>query len=97
VIGTRAFQDAFETARHSIFRLETFQFYAGDPNFDRFLAGGSWQDTDSKRHWLDLVRRRVADGVTMQRVHTVTEPWTDYCASRSPVDPSRAEACWGWF
>ena len=27
---------------------------------------------------MDLVRRRVADGVTMQRVHTVAEPWTDY-------------------
>jgi len=78
VIGTRAFQEAFETARHSIFRLETLQFYAGDPNFDRFMAGESWEDTDSKRHWVDLVRRRVADGVTMQRVHAVTEPWSDY-------------------
>jgi len=78
VIGTSAFQEAFETARHSIFRLETLQYYAGDPNFDRFTAGETWQDTDSKRHWVELVQRRSGQGVVMQRVHAVTEPWTDY-------------------
>jgi hypothetical protein len=78
VIGTEAFQAAFESARYSIFRLETLQYYAGDPNFDRFLVGGAWEDTDSKRHWVDLVRRRRRDGVVVQRVHTVTEPWSDY-------------------
>jgi hypothetical protein len=78
VIGTEAFQAAFETARQSIFRLETLQFYAGDPNFDRFTAEETWEDTDSKQHWVDLVRRRVGDGVAMQRVHVVTEPWSDY-------------------
>lgn len=78
MIGTEAFQAAFESAQHSIFRLETLQYYAGDPNFDRFLAGGTWEDTDSKRHWVDLVQRRRRDGVVMQRVHTVTEPWSDY-------------------
>lgn len=70
--------DAFETAQHSIFRLETLQHYAGDPNFARFLAGEQWQDTDSKRHWCDLVRRKTSEGVTMQRVHVVIEPLTDY-------------------
>lgn len=78
MIGTPAFQEAFETAQHSIFRLETLQYYAGDPNFDRFEAGEAWQDTDSKRHWVDLVRRRAGQSVVMQRVHVVTEPWTDY-------------------
>ena len=70
--------DAFETARHSTFRLETLPFYAGDPNFDRWLVGEPWQDTESKAHWCDLVRRRTAGGVAMQRVHLVTEPLSDY-------------------
>lgn len=70
--------DAFETAQHSIFRLETLPYYAGDPNFDRFLAGEPWQDTESKRSWCDLVRRRTVEGVSMQRVHVVTEPLSDY-------------------
>ncbi|MBV9314072.1 MAG: hypothetical protein JO100_10100 [Pseudonocardia sp.] len=78
MIGTQAFQDAFESAQRSIFRLETLQYYAGDPNFDRFVAGQSWQDTDSKPHWVDLVSRRVSQGVAMQRVHVITEPWSDY-------------------
>jgi hypothetical protein len=78
VIGTPAFQDEFELARHSIFRLETLQHYGGDPNFTRFQTGQSWQDTESKRHWVDLVKRRVADGVAMQRVHVVITPWADY-------------------
>jgi hypothetical protein len=78
VIDSPAFQDAFETAARSIFRLERLQHYAGDPNFGRFLAGEPWEDTDSKRHWLDLVRRRTCEGVVMQRVHLVEEPWSDY-------------------
>ncbi len=78
MIGTAGFQEAFETAQRSIFRLETLQYYAGDPNFDRYRAGEGWQDTESKRHWVDLVQRRVGQGVAMQRVHVVTEPWTDY-------------------
>lgn len=78
MIGSPAFQDAFERAEQSIFRLETLQHYAGDPNFDRFQAGEPWQDTDSKRHWVKLVRRRVSHGVVLQRVHVVVEPWSDY-------------------
>lgn len=78
MIGTEGFRSAFESARHSIFRLETLQHYEGDPNFDRFMTGGTWNDTDSKRHWVDLVRRRTQDGVVMRRVHVVTEPWSDY-------------------
>ncbi len=58
--------------------METLQHYAGDPNFDRFLAGQISQETDSKRHWVDLVQRRVGQGVCTQRVHVVTEPWSDY-------------------
>lgn len=78
MIGTPAFQDEFEHARHSIFRLETLQHYAGDPNFTRFQTGQPWEDTASKLHWADLVRRRVAEGVAMQRVHVVTMPWSGY-------------------
>ena len=76
--GTETLLDHFEHARHSIFRLERLQHYPGDPNFDRFLRGEPWQDTDSKRHWVDLVSRRTGDGVVMQRVHVVDEPWSDY-------------------
>lgn len=61
--------DAFENAQHTIFRLETLQHYAGDPEDEL---------GEAKQHWCDLVRRRVADGVTMQRVHLVKYPLTDY-------------------
>lgn len=70
--------DAFEHARRSIFRLETLQYYAGDPQFYRFQQGLSWEDNESKRHWTDIVRRRTADGVAMQRVHLIKHPLTDY-------------------
>jgi hypothetical protein len=61
--------DAFETAQHSIFRLETLQHYAGDREAEL---------GEAKQHWCDLVRRRTADGVTMTRVHVVEHPLTDY-------------------
>lgn len=80
MIGTQAFQDAFWNARESVFRLESLQHYAGDPNHARYEHGEPWQQTESKNHWVDLVSRRVADGVSMQRVRLVTEPWTSFTA-----------------
>lgn len=78
MIGDERFQQAFWQAQRSVFRLESLQHYPGDSNFDRFVAGQTWQDTESKAHWTDLVRRRTAAGVSMERVRLVTEPWTPY-------------------
>lgn len=74
--------EAFDTAQRAIFRLETRRFYVGDPNYARFVAGEPWQDTASKDHWCDLVRRRTADGVVMRRVHLVRRPLSDYVRFR---------------
>lgn len=71
-----AFRMAFWTARHSIFRLESDRGLAGDPNFNRWRRGEPWQQTDSKAYWVDMVASRRAEGVAMERVKVVGEPWS---------------------
>ncbi|WP_060573694.1 MULTISPECIES: DUF6879 family protein [unclassified Pseudonocardia] len=87
----------FETARESIFRLETLDFYAGDPNAERHRTGGSWLDTPSKDDWCRLVRRRTAEGVVMRRVHLVRRPLSAYLRYRidwsNPLNIAAGEDC----
>ncbi|MGH3787971.1 MAG: DUF6879 family protein [Pseudonocardiaceae bacterium] len=75
------FDDYFEHAEVNIFRLETLQSY-GNSGEDRalaaFEAGEPHLITPAKREWITLVRDRTAAGCTMQRVHVVKEPVTDY-------------------
>ncbi len=84
------FDDHFEQARTSIFRLETLQNYGNsgeDPALAAFLAGQPHLITPAKRAWTALVHDRTAAGCVMQRVHVVTEPITDYL---------RFELTWGY-
>ncbi|MGH3929113.1 MAG: DUF6879 family protein [Pseudonocardiaceae bacterium] len=84
------FDDQFEQAQNSIFRLETLQCYGNsgeDPALAAFLADQPYLITEGKRTWISLVRDRVAAGCRMQRVHVVTEPLTDYV---------RFELTWGY-
>lgn len=75
------FDAAFETALSSVFRLETLQSYGNsgeDPALEAFVTGQPHVLTTGKRNWTALVRARRRAGCTMQRVHVVTEPLTDY-------------------
>lgn len=71
----------FREFQRSCFRLETLQRYGGsgeDASITEFLAGATPQPHPGKREWMDLVRSAIRDGRSMQRVHVVTEPLTDY-------------------
>ncbi len=84
------FDDHFEHAEVNIFRLETLQCYGNsgeDPALAAFEAGEPHLITSGKREWITLVRDRTAAGCTMQRVHVVQEPITDYL---------RFELTWGY-
>ena len=75
------FDDHFNRAEVNIFRLETLQCYGNsgeDPALAAFEAGEPHLITPGKREWITLVRDRTAAGCTMQRVHVVREPITDY-------------------
>lgn len=84
------FDDHFEHAEVNIFRLETLPCYGNsgeDPALAAFEAGEPHLITPGKRAWITLVRDRTAAGCTMQRVHVVREPITDYL---------RFELTWGY-
>ncbi|MGH3796673.1 MAG: DUF6879 family protein [Pseudonocardiaceae bacterium] len=88
--STAGFDDQFEQAQTSIFRLETLQSYGNsgeDPAFEAFLSGRPHLITAGKREWISLVRDRVSAGCRMHRVHVITEPLTDYL---------RFELTWGY-
>lgn len=75
------FDEAFDNAQSSAFRLETLQTYVNsgeDPALDAFLSGRPHVLTPGKREWTSLVRDRRRTGCMMQRVHVVTEPPSDY-------------------
>lgn len=79
--GAPEFSAWFARFRVSCFRLETLQCYLGsgeDDSIGAFAAGQTPQPHPGKREWMALVGAAVRDGRTMQRVHVVTEPITDY-------------------
>ena len=79
--GVAALRDRFATFRYSAFRLETLQVYRGsgeDDAFAAFQAGRPIPVTPELQQWCQMVRRRVAAGHSVARVHVVTEPLTDY-------------------
>lgn len=73
--------DRLATFQYSLFRLETLQAYSGsseDEAFAAFRAGQPIPVTPELQAWCARVRRRVSDGRTVQRVHVVTEPLSEY-------------------
>lgn len=79
--GAPEFSVWFRQFRHSCFRLETLQCYRGsgeDDSIRAFHAGQTPQPHPGKQEWMALVGAATRDGRTMQRVHVVTEPLTDY-------------------
>src|SRR6476661_1142875 len=79
--GAPEFSVWFRQFSRSCFRLETLQCYGAsgeDDSIRAFLAGQSPQPHPGKREWMALVGAGIRDGRTMQRVHVVIEPLTDY-------------------
>ncbi|MGH3941158.1 MAG: DUF6879 family protein [Pseudonocardiaceae bacterium] len=79
--GAAEFSAWFGQFQRSCFRLETLQRYGGSGEEDSirtFLAGATPQPHPGKQEWMALIRAATHDRRTMQRVHVVTEPCTDY-------------------
>lgn len=75
---------AFHTFRYSVFRLETLQVYAGsgeDEGIAAFHRGDPEPPPDPvEDEWAARLRANRDAGRIQQRVHVVTEPFTDYLA-----------------
>lgn len=84
------FQALFDRFEHSVFRLETLQTYQGSRERDllaEFLAGRPRPADRVKADWTAMIAANVRAGKTVQRVHVVREPLTDYL---------RFELTWGY-
>src|SRR3954452_20557518 len=69
----------FERIESSWFRLETLQAYSVDyehDEYDQFLRDGQLHRAPGP--WQDMIREHAKAGRTLQRVHIVEEPLTDY-------------------
>lgn len=65
---------------HSAWRLELLDWYtspATERRLTRFLAGEHVTAAE-RAPWLSMLRRDLAAGKTIGRVHVITEPLTDY-------------------
>ncbi|MGH3903672.1 MAG: DUF6879 family protein [Pseudonocardiaceae bacterium] len=96
--GASEFSAWFHQFQRSCFRLETLQRYGGsgeDDSIRTFLAGANPQPHPGKQDWMALVRAATRDRRTMQRVHAVTEPLTDYV--RFEVAWSYAHSVTRWW
>lgn len=72
--------EAFRDLTASWFRLETLQAYdvgAERDQLEEFLRTGQI-DASGGAEWREMISRHVAAGRTLQRVHVVEEPLTDY-------------------
>ncbi|ANY08064.1 DUF6879 family protein [Pseudonocardia sp. HH130630-07] len=75
-------ESAIRGCRRLVFRLETLQVYRGsgeDEWIGAFLGGADRPPPDPAQDgWESMLRSMTAAGVTVQRVHVVVEPLTDY-------------------
>ncbi|MGH3694898.1 MAG: DUF6879 family protein [Pseudonocardiaceae bacterium] len=88
--GSEAFGALFHSFAHSVFRLETLQSYRSARDRDllnRFVAGEPKPPDPAKARWTSMIASNVQSGKTVQRVHVVREPLTDYL---------RFELTWGY-
>jgi hypothetical protein len=77
------FAALFDTYERTAVRLEIRDRYAGSPvetEAARKFHAGEPDDRAWHRPWLDAVRRRKAEGKSMQRVRVVTLPLSEYAA-----------------
>lgn len=88
--GAPEFVGKFHQFRYSAFRLETLQSYGNseeDADFDAFVTGRPKPRNPGHEQWQAMVRANVHAGRTVQRVHVVTEPLSQYM---------KLELTWGY-
>lgn len=88
--GAPEFRALFDTFEHSVFRLETLQAYQGSRERELladFLAGKPRPADRLKADWTAMIAANAQAGKSVQRVHVVREPLTDYL---------RFELTWGY-
>ncbi len=71
----------FSCFTRSAFRIETLPAYGNsgeDDSLQAFLRGHTPQPHPGKLEWMALLRAARKAGSTVQRVHVVTEPLSDY-------------------
>jgi hypothetical protein len=81
-IENPAWRRAFEEITASWFRLETLQYYDVPGEREELEAFKAHAAPPSRNPepspWQTMIKRHVAAGIRLQRVHIVTEPLTDY-------------------
>lgn len=82
MITPQEFRRVFDTYRWSVFRMETLQTYA-EPDEAALLAAFSSglrrpPVDPGKQEWLQAVRAARRSGRSVQRVHVVQEPLSEY-------------------
>lgn len=84
------FYELFQSARYSIFRLETLSVYGSSGEkvpLAAFLSDGPYRPSEGQDGWMAMLRSNARSGCVMRRVHVVAEPLTDYL---------RFELCWSY-
>jgi hypothetical protein len=79
--GAPEFVSKFRQFRYSAFRLETLQSYGNsqeDADFEAFVTGRPKPKNPAHEQWQAMVRANARAGRTIQRVHVVTEPLSQY-------------------
>jgi hypothetical protein len=77
-VTNQQFHELFTSVRRAWFRLETLQRYDATSERDAsaaFLRGEPIETTPGS--WQEMIRRHVANGRDLSRVHVVQEPLTD--------------------
>jgi hypothetical protein len=80
-LDSAEFAALFTSFRHTAYRLETLQQYGvgyEDRSFQAFLAGEPPVTDPARDEWTGMIRAAVAAGKTLQRIHLVSEPLSDY-------------------
>jgi hypothetical protein len=80
-VTSAEFDALFASFKHTAYRLETLQAY--DVSYEikpyrAFLVGQPRPRDAAKNSWTAMLKDAAASGKTVQRVHLVNEPLTDY-------------------
>lgn len=87
--------ELFETIQESAFRLETLQFYElaeDEPRRQAFREGRPLPPRPGKTESMRLVRKAVASGKRVRRVHVVDLPLSEYIRYELAVYPENIAA-----
>jgi hypothetical protein len=91
-------EEFFGLFRRSAWRLEALAAYGtadSDPSFAAYLRAGRLtplEERPPKQAWMAAVRRAIAGGKHLGRVHVITRPLSPYLESELATYPENAEA-----